>query len=98
RSYGDWSSDVCSSDLTLRKDLVDPKIAEHHGRIVKLTGDGILVEFPSVVSAVACAAEIQRAVRARNASVPPETRIEFRIGVNVEIGRASCRERVGSVG
>src|SRR5438876_2950653 len=68
---------------TLRKDLVDPKIAEHHGRIVKLTGDGILVEFPSVVSAVACAAEIQRAVRARNASVPPETRIEFRIGVNV---------------
>ena len=57
---------------TLRKDLVDPKIAEHHGRIVKLTGDGILVEFPSVVSAVACAAEIQRAVRARN-STPPGT-------------------------
>src|SRR5438876_7603614 len=68
---------------TLRKDLVDPKIAEHHGRIVKLTGDGILVEFPSVVSAVACAADIQRAVRARNASVPPETRIEFRMGINV---------------
>jgi adenylate cyclase len=68
---------------TLRKDLVDPKIAEHNGRIVKLTGDGILVEFPSVVNAVACAADIQRAVRARNASVPPETRIEFRIGVNV---------------
>jgi adenylate cyclase len=68
---------------TLRKDLVDPKIAEHNGRIVKLTGDGILVEFPSVVSAVACAAEIQRAVRARNGSVPPDTRIEFRMGVNV---------------
>src|SRR5262249_34308441 len=68
---------------TLRNDLVDPKITEHNGRVVKLTGDGILVEFPSVVSAVACAAEIQRAVRARNDSVPPDTRIEFRIGVNV---------------
>jgi len=68
---------------TLRKDLVDRKIAEHNGRIVKLTGDGILVEFPSVVNAVACAADIQRAVRARNASVPPETRIEFRMGINV---------------
>src|SRR6266496_2426402 len=68
---------------TLRKDLVDRKIAEHNGRIVKLTGDGMLIEFPSVVNAVACAADIQRAVRARNASVPPETRIEFRIGVNV---------------
>jgi adenylate cyclase len=68
---------------TLRKDVVDPKIVEHHGRIVKLTGDGILVEFPSVVSAVACAADIQRGMRARNVNVPPDTRIEFRIGVNV---------------
>ncbi len=68
---------------TLRKDLVDRKIAEHSGRIVKLTGDGMLIEFPSVVNAVACAADIQRAVRARNASVPPETRIEFRMGINV---------------
>jgi adenylate cyclase len=68
---------------TLRKDVVDPKIAQHHGRIVKLTGDGILVEFPSVVSAVACAADIQRAMRTRNANVAPDARIEFRIGVNV---------------
>src|SRR6266487_3879195 len=68
---------------TLRKDLVDRKIAEHNGRIVKLTGDGMLIEFPSVVNAVACAADVQRAVRARNASVPPETRIEFRMGINV---------------
>jgi adenylate cyclase len=66
-----------------RKDLIDPKISEHKGRIVKLTGDGILVEFPSVVSAVACAADIQRGVRGRNSGVAPETRIEFRIGVNV---------------
>src|SRR5438045_7863584 len=68
---------------TLRKDLVDPKIAEHHGRIVKLTGDGILVEFPSVVSAVACAAEIQRGVWQRNKHVPLDRRVEFRMGVNL---------------
>src|SRR5438045_1025631 len=67
----------------LRKELIDPKLAEHYGRIVKLTGDGILAEFPSVVSAVACAADIQRGVRARNSSMPPAGRIEFRIGVNV---------------
>jgi adenylate cyclase len=67
----------------LRRDLVDPKVGEHHGRIVKLTGDGILVEFPSVVSAVACAVDIQRGMRTRNAKVAPDARIEFRIGVNV---------------
>src|SRR5205807_4887221 len=68
---------------TLRTDLVDPKISEHQGRIVKLTGDGMLVEFPSVVNAVACATDIQRSVRNRNASLPPDHRIEFRMGVNV---------------
>ena len=66
-----------------RKELVDGKIAEHQGRIVKLTGDGMLVEFPSVVNAVACAAEIQRKMRERNADVPDDRRIEFRIGVNL---------------
>src|SRR5438067_4498788 len=68
---------------TLRTDFIDGKIAEHQGRIVKMTGDGILVEFPSVVNAVACAAELQRAVRDRNAGVPEDRRIEFRIGVNL---------------
>jgi adenylate cyclase len=68
---------------TLREDFIDRKIAEYHGRIVKLTGDGMLVEFPSVVSAVACAADIQRGMRTRNANVPSDARIEFRIGVNV---------------
>src|SRR5438874_8635222 len=67
---------------TIRKDLADPKIGEHNGRIVKLTGDGMLVEFPSVVSAVACAVDIQSAMRARNASNLGE-RIEFRVGVNL---------------
>ena len=66
-----------------RKELVDAKIAEHQGRIVKLTGDGMLVEFPSVVNAVACAAEIQREMDERNVDVPQDRRIEFRIGVNL---------------
>src|SRR6266478_1343576 len=68
---------------TLRTDFVNPKIREHQGRIVKLTGDGMLVEFPSVVNAVACAAELQRGIRKRNAGAPQDQRIEFRIGVNV---------------
>src|SRR5213080_930345 len=68
---------------TLRTDFIDGKITEHQGRIVKLTGDGMLVEFPSVVNAVACAAEVQRGMRDRNAGVPQERRIEFRIGVNL---------------
>src|SRR5213080_4046582 len=67
---------------SLRKNLVDPKISEHNGRIFKLTGDGMLIEFPSVVSAVACAVDIQSAMRVRNVSTSGE-RIEFRIGVNL---------------
>ncbi len=66
-----------------RRELVDPKIREHHGRIVKTTGDGMLVEFPSVVDAVRCAVEIQRAMVDRNAEVPEDKRITFRIGVNL---------------
>ncbi len=68
---------------TLQTDFIDGKITEHQGRTVKLTGDGILVEFPSVVNAVACAADVQRGMRDRNAGVPQERRIEFRIGVNL---------------
>jgi len=66
-----------------RRAVVDPKIAEHRGRIVKTTGDGILVEFASVVDAVRCAVDIQRQMVERNAQVPPERRIQFRIGLNV---------------
>src|SRR5450830_1991504 len=66
-----------------RRELVDPKIAEHRGRIVKTTGDGVLVEFASAVDAVRCAMEIQRSMAERNAAVPEERRIEFRIGINV---------------
>jgi adenylate cyclase len=66
-----------------RRELVDPKIREHHGRIVKTTGDGMLVEFLSVLDAVRCAAEIQRAMVDRNATTPEDKRITFRVGVNL---------------
>jgi TolB-like protein/Tfp pilus assembly protein PilF len=65
------------------RSLVDPKIAEHRGRVVKNTGDGLLAEFGSVVDAVRCAVDVQRAMAERNAEVPQERRIEFRIGINV---------------
>jgi adenylate cyclase len=65
------------------RELVDPKIAEHRGRIVKNTGDGFLAEFASVVDAVRCAVEVQRGVAERNADTPADKRIEFRIGVNL---------------
>jgi len=65
-----------------RRELVDPKIDEHRGRIVKTTGDGMLVEFASVVDALRCAIEIQRGMLSRNADLPQESRIEFRAGIN----------------
>src|SRR5580693_6809239 len=63
--------------------LVDPKIKEHHGRIVKNTGDGLLAEFASVVDAVRCAAEVQRGMIDRDSAEPYDRRIEFRIGINL---------------
>ena len=66
-----------------RDQLIDPCIAAHQGRIVKLTGDGMLVEFASVVSAVDCAVDIQRDMRDRNAAVPEDRRIQLRIGINL---------------
>jgi adenylate cyclase len=68
---------------TLRSDLIDPTIAVHHGRIVKRTGDGSIIEFRSVVAAVNCAIEVQRAMVERNAEVASEKRIEFRIGIHL---------------
>jgi len=64
-------------------ELVDPKISEHHGRIVKTTGDGLLAEFASVVDAVRCAAEWQRAMIDRETGIPDDRRIRFRIGINL---------------
>jgi TolB-like protein/class 3 adenylate cyclase len=67
----------------LRSDLIDPAIDAHHGRIVKRTGDGSLVEFRSVVDAVGCAIEVQNGMAERNVGLPPERRIEFRVGVHL---------------
>lgn len=83
RLMGLDEAETLSKLKTHRSELIDGKIAEHRGRIVKLTGDGMLVEFPSVVNAVACAAEIQRRMRERNFEVPEDRRIEFRIGVHL---------------
>src|SRR4051794_24267255 len=66
----------------IRGQLIEPKVAEHQGRIVKLMGDGILAEFPTVVAALACAAEIQQAMRGRSSDVP-EQQIAFRMGINL---------------
>jgi adenylate cyclase len=63
--------------------LIDPKIKEHRGRVVKNTGDGLLAEFPSVVDAVRCAIEVQRGMVERNAAIPADERIEFRVGINL---------------
>ena len=68
---------------TLRSDLIDPAVATHHGRVVNRTGDGSLIEFRSVVDAVRCAIEVQNGMVERNAGLPPERRIEFRMGIHL---------------
>jgi adenylate cyclase len=69
-----------------RREFLEPKIADYHGRIVKRTGDGVLIEFASAVDATRCAIEIQRGMEERNAPVPQDKRIELRIGI---VGRPS---------
>ena len=68
---------------TLRSDLIDPILAVHHRRVVKRTGDGAIVEFRSVVDAVRCAIEVQSGLAERNAGLPPEKRIEYRVGIHL---------------
>jgi adenylate cyclase len=65
------------------RELIDPKLAEHRGRVVKNTGDGLLAEFASVVDAIRCAVEVQRGMAERNVDTPPQQRIEFRVGINL---------------
>jgi adenylate cyclase len=67
----------------LRSDLIDPTVAVHNGRVIKRTGDGSLIEFRSVVDAVRCAIEVQNGMVERNAGLPPERRIEFRVGIDL---------------
>jgi adenylate cyclase len=85
-----------------RREVIDPKIAEHRGRIVKTTGDGMLVEFASVVDALRCATEVQAGMAERNAAVPAESRIEFRVGIHqgdivVEDGDINIAARLESL-
>src|ERR1700738_2711385 len=66
-----------------RREPIDPKNKQYRGRVVKTTGDGMLIEFPSVVDAVSCSIEVQKGMCERNANIPPEKRIEFRVGINL---------------
>jgi TolB-like protein/class 3 adenylate cyclase len=83
RLMGADEEDTLARLKAVRKAVVDPTIASHHGRIVKTTGDGMLVEFASAVDAARCAVEVQRGMAAQNADVPQDVRIEFRIGIHV---------------
>jgi adenylate cyclase len=83
RLMGEDEEGTLAALRAVRRELSDPKIAEHRGRIVKTTGDGLLAEFASVVDAVRCAVEVQREMIARNAAVPAQQRIEFRMGINL---------------
>ena len=74
----------------LRRELVDPKVKEHRGRIVKTTGDGLLIEFQSVIDAVRCAVEVQEGMAERNAEIPQDKRIESRVGINLGDGPPLC--------
>jgi adenylate cyclase len=79
----------------LHAELVDPKIAEHGGRITKTTGDGSLLEFSSVVGAVRCVVQVRTAIALRNADLPQDRRIEFRIGVNLGDIIIDCDDILG---
>jgi TolB-like protein/class 3 adenylate cyclase len=83
RLMGEDEEGTLDALRTLRRELIHPKLDEHKGRIVKTTGDGALVEFASVVDAVRCAVEMQRAMAERNAAAPAEKRIDFRVGINL---------------
>jgi TolB-like protein len=83
RLMGRDESGTLKALKALRRDLIDPKITEHGGRIVKTTGDGLLLEFASVVDAMRCVTEIQTAMAAHNADIPAERRIDLRVGVNI---------------
>ena len=83
RLIGVDEGDTLQGFKEIRAELFDPKIAAHNGRLVKTTGDGFLAEFSSVVDALRCATELQAGMAERNATIPTDKRIEFRIGINV---------------
>ena len=83
RLMGENEEGTLAALKTLRRELIDPKVKEHHGRIVKTTGDGVLAEFASVVDAVRCAVEVQQAMPERDTGLGADNRIELRIGINL---------------
>jgi class 3 adenylate cyclase len=83
RLMGEDETGTLARLKALRRELIDPELAEHKGRVVKTTGDGLLIEFPSVVEAVACALAVQHGMAERNASIPSARRVEFRVGINL---------------
>ena len=83
RLMGEDEAGTLARLRTHRRELIEPLVAEHGGRIVKTTGDGVLIEFPSVVEAVACAVAVQQGMAERNAETPEHQQIVFRIGINV---------------
>ena len=83
RLMGEDEAGTLARMRTHRRELIDPKVAEHRGRVVKTTGDGILIEFPSVVEAVACGVAVQQGMAERNAATPDHQRIVFRVGINL---------------
>src|SRR5215471_24048 len=83
RLMGEDEEGTLAALKAIRRELSDPKVKEHRGRIVKITCDGLLIEFASVVDAVRCAVEVQQAIAERNADVPPDRCIELRMGINV---------------
>ncbi len=92
RLMGEDETGTLTALKELRAQLIDPTITEYRGRIVKLMGDGVLVEFASAIDAVECAINIQREMSGRNAEIPDSKAIVFRIGVNV--GEAACSSSV----
>ena len=83
RLMGADESGTLAQLKALRKELIDPKVAEFNGNVVKTTGDGLLIEFVSVLDAVQCAVDVQRAIAQRNTHVPEDKRIQFRMGINL---------------
>src|SRR4029453_9761751 len=83
RLMGRDESGTLAALKSIRQEVVDPAIATHGGRIVKTTGDGLLLEFPSVVNAVRCAIEFQTATTSKKVDVPKDRRIAFRVGINL---------------
>jgi adenylate cyclase len=91
RLIGADESGTLQALKTIRAELLDPAIAAHKGRLVKTTGDGLLLEFSSVVDALRCATEVQAHMAERYAAMPTDNRIEFRIGINVGDSRGRGR-------